>query len=157
MTTSSESTLNVSFGYLFYFKYVNSLFNFQQLSLSRETTNGSFASSDEVDKIGRRFSPRSSPPITKGEGVDAPFENCAKKRRVGTKNAHLYTPYCMEVISLCAPLAIEGHIDGDGEDIPAPVAVKLEGGGTGEERGYSAGSNHHGTGQTGGSCRRCLL
>ena len=77
------------------------------------------------------------PPQHKGGGgEDAPFENCAKKQRVGTKPAHLSTPYCTEVTSLCAPLAIEGHTDGDGEEIPAPVVVKLEG----AERGKKGGT-----------------
>ena len=68
------------------------------------------------------------PPTTKGGGVeDAPIENCAKKRRVGTTIAHLYTPSFTEVTSLWAPLAIEGHIYGYGEEKPAPVTVKIEG------------------------------
>ena len=68
------------------------------------------------------------PPPQRGRGEDAPIENCAKKRRVGMIPAHLFTPYCTEVTSLCAPLEIEGHTDGDGEELTAPVAVKLEGG-----------------------------
>ena len=99
--------------------------------------NGSFAPSDKVDRIGRRFSPCSPPPTTKGGGgEEAPFENCAKKWRVGTNHAHLSTPYCMEVTSLCAPLEIEGHTDGDGKEIPVTVAVKLEG----AERGKKGGT-----------------
>ena len=42
----------------------------------------------------------------------------------------------MEVTSLCAPLAMEGHTDGDGKEIPAPIAVKLEG----AERGKKGGT-----------------
>ena len=60
-------------------------------------------------------------------------------------------------MSLCAPLAIEGHTDGDGEEKPAPVVVKLEGAEQGKSGGGVAGGNHHGTGQTGGSCQRRLL
>ena len=48
---------------------------------------------------------------------------------------HLYTKYCMEVTSLCASLAIEGHTDGDGKKKHAPVAVKLEGAEQGKEGG----------------------
>ena len=36
-------------------------------------------------------------------------------------------------MSLCAPLEIEGHTDGDGEELPAPVAVNLEGAGRGKK------------------------
>ena len=35
--------------------------------------------------------------------------------------------------SLCAPIAIEGHTDGDGKKIPSPVAVKLKGAEQGEK------------------------
>ena len=38
--------------------------------------------------------------------------------------------------SLCVPLEIGGHTDGDGENLPAPVVVKLEG----AERGKSGGT-----------------
>ena len=41
-----------------------------------------------------------------GGGKDTPFENCAKKRRVGTTNANLYAPFCMVVTSATTPLAI---------------------------------------------------
>ena len=115
------------------------------------TNNGSFAPSDEANKIGRRFPPRYSPPTTKGGEWRLPLRKLRQKRRVGTTIAHLCTPYCTEVTSLCAPLAIEGHTDGDGEAKPAPVAVKIEGAGGG------AGRNHHGTRPTGRSCRRRLL
>ena len=67
------------------------------------------------------------PPPQRGKGEDAPSENCAKKRHVGRKYVHLFTPFCTEVTSLCAPLEIGGHTDGDGENPPAPVAVKIEG------------------------------
>ena len=67
------------------------------------------------------------PPTAKGEGEDAPSENCAVKRRVGTTNENIYTPFYMDVTSLCAPLAIEGHTDGDGDTKPLPVAVKIKG------------------------------
>ena len=55
------------------------------------------------------------------------FENGAKKRHVGRKIVHLYTLYCTEVKSLCAPLEIEEHSDGDHKEEPAPAVVKLEG------------------------------
>ena len=54
------------------------------------------------------------PPPQRGRGEEAPIKNCAKKRRVRTNPAHLSTPYCTEVTSLCAPLEIEGHTEGDG-------------------------------------------
>ena len=50
-----------------------------------------------------------------------------KKRRVGRKYVHHFTPFCTKVTSLCALLEIGGHTDGDGENPPAPVAVKIEG------------------------------
>ena len=78
------------------------------------------------------------PPPQRGKGEDAPSENCAKKRRVGRKYVHLFTPFCTEVTSLCAPLEIGGHTDRIGKNSPAPVAVKIEGGGTGEEWGDCA-------------------
>ena len=64
-----------------------------------------------------------------------PFENHAKKRRVGTLNVNLYTPCCTDVTSLCAPLALEGHIDRDGKKKHAPVVVKIEGEEWGKEGG----------------------
>ena len=70
-----------------------------------------------------------------GGGGGHPLRKLRKKRRVGTKIAHLYTLYCTEVMSLCAPLAIEVHIDGDGEEKTAPVVVKLEGAEWGKEGG----------------------
>ena len=73
------------------------------------------------------------PPSQRGEGEDAPVNNCAKKRRVGRISAHLFTPFCTEVTSLCASLEIGGHTDGDGENLPAPVAVKIEGAGRGKK------------------------
>ena len=80
------------------------------------------------------ISPRSSSPATKGGGgKDSPFENCAQKRRVGTTNANLYTPFCTDVTSLCAPLAIEGHTYGDDETKTVPVTVKIEGAERGKE------------------------
>ena len=98
--------------------------------------DGSFAPSDKADRIGRIISPRSSPPPQRGGGgEDAPFENCAKKRRIGTTNVNLYTPFCTDVTSLCALLAIEGHTDGDGDTKPAPVSVKIEEAERGKEGG----------------------
>ena len=77
----------------------------------------------------------SSTSTTKGGGEDAPFENRAKKRCVGTINVNIYTPCCTDVTSLGVPLAIEGHADGDGETKPAPVVVKIEGAERGKEGG----------------------
>ena len=88
---------------------------------------------------GEKSPPVPPPPPQRGKGEDAPSENCAKKWRVGKKYVHLFTPYCTEVTSLCVPLEIGGHTDGDGENLPASVVVKLEGGGTGEEWGDGAG------------------
>ena len=48
-------------------------------------------------------------------------------------SAHLFTPYCTEVTSLCAPLEIGGHTDGDVKKLPAPVAAKIEGAGRGKK------------------------
>ena len=64
---------------------------------------------------GEKSLPVPPPPPQRGRGEDAPFENCTKKRRVGRISAHLFTPYCTEVTSLCAPLEIGGHTDGDAE------------------------------------------
>ena len=70
----------------------------------------------KLTKSGEDSPPISPPPPQRGGGgEDAPFENCAKKCRVGTKPAYLSTPYCTEVTSLWAPLEIEGHADRDGE------------------------------------------
>ena len=109
----------------------------------------------KLTESGEEYPPSLPPPPQRGGGggEDATFGNYAKKRRVGTKIAHLYTPYCREVTSLCAPLAIEGHTDGDGEEKPAPAAVKLEGAERGKEGGDGAGGNHHGTKTIGRSCR----
>ena len=45
---------------------------------------GSFAPSDEVYRIGRKISPRSSPPTTKGKGRGSPHRKLCKK------SAHRY-------------------------------------------------------------------
>ena len=74
-------------------------------------------------KSGENYPPVPPPPPQRRRGEEAPIENCAKKRRVGTNTAHLSTPYCTEVTSLCAPLEIEGHTNGDGEELPAPVGL----------------------------------
>ena len=71
----------------------------------------------------KNLPPVPPPPPQRGKGEDAPFENCAKKRRVGRNSAHLFTPFCTEVTSLCTPLEKGGHTDGDGETLPAPVQV----------------------------------
>ena len=100
----------------------------KHMSLFVIGVDGSFAPSYKADRIGRRISPRSSSHTVEGGGVeDAPFENCAKKRRVGTTNAILYTPFFTDVTSLCAPLSLEGHTDVDGDTKPAPVVVKIKG------------------------------
>ena len=58
-------------------------------------------------------------------GEDNPFENCAKKRRVGTTNATIYAPYCTVVMSVTAPLAIGGSTDVYRKRKPTPVMVKI--------------------------------
>ena len=90
-----------------------------------------------LTKSGEESPPRSSPPTAKGGGggEDTPFENCAKKRRVGTTNANIYTPFCTDVTSVIAPLEIEGHTDEDGETKPAPITVKIEGAERGKDEG----------------------
>ena len=90
---------------------------------------------DNANRIGIRISPRSSSPTAKGGGEDIPFENCTKKRRVGTTNASLYTPFCTDVTSVIAPIAIEEHTDEDGKTKPAPVMVKIEGAERGKKEG----------------------
>ena len=98
------------------------------------------------------------PPHHKGgKGEDAPFKNCAKKRRVGRNSAHLFSLYCTEVTSLCAPLEIGGHTDRDGENQPAPVAVKIEGAGQGKKGETAPAVNTPAPVQTEGSFRRRLL
>ena len=82
------------------------------------------------------YSPPVPPPIPQmGGGKDTPIENCAKKRRVGTTNANIYTPFCTDVTSLCAPLEIVGHTDEDGETKPVPVTVNIEGAEIEKEKG----------------------
>ena len=80
----------------------------------------------KLTKSGENSPPVPPPPPQRGGGEDNPFENCAQKRRVGTTNANLYTPFCTDVTSLCFPLAIEGHTDEDGKTKPAPITVKIE-------------------------------
>ena len=112
----------------------------------------------KLTESGEESPPVPPPPHRKGGwGEDAPFKNCAKKLCVGTTNAILYTPFCTDVTSLCAPLAIEGHTDGDGDTKPAPVVVEIKGTERGEKGDSSVSGNHHGTRTTGGSCRRRLL
>ena len=88
-----------------------------------------------------------------------PIENCAKKRRVGRISAHLFTPYCTEVTSLCAPLEIEGQIDRDGKKLSAPVAVKIEGTGRGKkgetEPAVNTPAPDKRTGLAGDACCKC--
>ena len=89
-----------------------------------------------LTKSGDESPPVPPPPTAKGEGgEDTPFENSAKKRRVGTTNANLYTPFCTDVTSVIAPLTIEGHTDKDGEIKPAPITVKIERAERGKEEG----------------------
>ena len=103
----------------------------------------------------------SVPPASpqKGRGEDAPFENCAEKWRVGTINVNLYTPCCTDVTSLCAPLAIEGHVDRDGKTKPAPVMVKIEGAERGKEGGTAPAvtttAPEQPLGLAGDSCCKC--
>ena len=74
---------------------------------------------------GEKSPPVPLPPPRNWKGEDVSSENCAKKRRVGKNYIHLFTSYCTEVTSLCAPLESGGHTDGDGENPPAPVAGKI--------------------------------
>ena len=100
------------------------------------------APSDEANNIGRLFTSHSSPPPPTPKGGEYPtFENCAKKRRVGTTNANLYTPFCTVVTSATSPLAIGGIKDDDGKQKPAPVPVKIEGLEEGKEEGTASAAN----------------
>ena len=123
-----------------------------------QTYDVSYAPSDEDNKIRRRFTPRSPPPIAKG-GEDTPFENCVKKRRVGTTNATLYAPFYTVVTSVTSPLAKGGSTDEDGERKPAPVTVKIEGSERGEEEGTASAANTTAPAQLschdGGACCKC--
>ena len=113
----------------------------------------------KLKKSGEDSPPVPPPSPQRGVGEDASFENCAKKRRVGTTIAHLYTPYCTEVTSLCAPIAIEGHTDGDGEAKPVPVMVKIEGEERGKEGGMAPAATTTAPDQpadlSGGACCEC--
>ena len=90
-----------------------------------------------LTKSGENSPPVPPPPTAKGGrgGEDTPFENCAKKRRVGTTNSTLYALFCTVVTSVTAPLEIGGSTDKDGERKPAPVTVKIEGAERGKEEG----------------------
>ena len=94
-------------------------------------------------------------------GEDASFENCVKKQHVGTTNVNLYTPFCTDVTSLCAPLASEGHTDRDGETKPAPVVVNIEGAERGKEGGPAPAATttapEQPTGLAGDACCECGL
>ena len=87
-------------------------------------------------KSGEESPPVPPPPPPQREGgEDTPLENCAKKRRVGTTNASLYMPFCTDVTSVIASLAIEGHTEEDGKRKPAPLTVQIEGAERGEDEG----------------------
>ena len=72
------------------------------------------------------FTPRSSPATAKGGIEDTPFENCAKKRRIGTTSANIYASFCTVVTSATVPPAIGGITYKYGEQKPAPVPVKID-------------------------------
>ena len=65
----------------------------------------------------------------------------------------------MEVTPLCAPLAIEGHTDGDSEAKHVPVAVKNEGAEQGKEKGTAPAATTTATDQpagiSGDACCKC--
>ena len=118
---------------------------------------GSFEPSDEVDKIWRRFSPRSSPPTTKGGGWGIPL------RKLREKTAHRYksctsfhTVLNGSDVTVC-PSRNRGTHRQRWRGNTCARCGKAWGGGTGEERGDGAGGNHHGNRQTDGSCQRRLL
>ena len=81
----------------------------------------------KLTESGEESPPVPPPPPQRGGVEDTPFTNCAKKQRVGTTNTNLYTPFCTDVMSVIAPLAIEGRTDEGGERKPASVTVKIEG------------------------------
>ena len=120
-----------------------------------------FAPSDKAKKTRRRFSPRSSPPTAKGGDENTSFKNCAKKRRVGTTNANLYTPFCTNVTPLYAPIEIEGHTDKDGKTKPVPATVKIEEAERGKEKGTAPAATTTAPEQpaclAGGACCDCVL
>ena len=113
----------------------------------------------KLTESGETSPPVPPPPPQRGKGEDAPSENCAKKRRVGKNYVHHFTPYCMEVTSLCVPLEIGGHTDGDGENLPAPVVMKLEGAERGKSGGTAPAVNtpapDNPTGLAGDACCEC--
>ena len=101
------------------------------------------------------------PPPQRGGGEETPFENCAKERHLSTTNANMYTPFCTDVTSVIAPLAIEGCTDKDGEQKPAPVMVKIEGAERGKEEGTAPAATTMAPAQlachAGGACCNCGL
>ena len=112
------------------------------------------------------ISGKDSPPVPpsprqKGGGEDTPSKNCAKKRRVGTTNANLYTTFRTNVTSVIVPLAIEGRTEEDGERNPAPVTVKIEVAERGKEGGPATAATTMALSQlvchVGGACCDCGL
>ena len=100
-------------------------------------SHGSFAPSEKDDRIRRRISPCSPPPPTAkgGGGWGRPLQKLRQKTaRRYNKHDSLHA-FCTDMTSLCDPLAIEGHTDGDGNTKPASVAVHIEGAERGKEGG----------------------
>ena len=115
-----------------------------------------------LTKSGEESPPVPPPPTAKGGGgEDTLFKNCAKKRRVGTTKANLYTPFFTDMTSLCAPLEIEGHTYEDGETKPAPATVNIEGAERGKEKGTAPATATTAPEQpaclAGGACCNCRL
>ena len=94
-----------------------------------------------LTKSGKNSSPVPPPPPQRGGGEDTPFENCAKKRRVGTTDATLYATFCMVVTSVTAPLEIGGSTDKYGKWKLVPLTMKIEGSERGKEKGTAPAAN----------------
>ena len=106
---------------------------------SVDRANGSFAPSNEIDEIGRKISPRSSPPTTKGEGRERPLRKQREKKARRYRLRTSFHPVLHGGDVTACPARDRGTRRRRWRKLTCARLREVGGGGTGEEGGDGAG------------------